>query len=234
VPHGRTPIRRSTAPVFELINATPVVFAIARRDPARNDDRGATRNKVGGNKEAFYNIGTFLRLYPGIDAMATNGLRWGAQAEIRGNFQGQDYVANGTAVNGTSVSRGLTSIKVQNSSSSSGASAPTSAQTLYVRHAFICLANDQIGIFRLGQAGGVSGIFDNSTRKAWSRCSFQRAGFSPARQPCTLAYSDKCEGVAYLLGFLQKRSRIADGFWRMGWDSNPRTLAGWRFSRPLP
>ena len=21
---------------------------------------------------------------------------------------------------------------------------------------------------------------------------------------------------------------------RMGWDSNPRTLAGWRFSRPLP
>jgi site-specific DNA recombinase len=22
--------------------------------------------------------------------------------------------------------------------------------------------------------------------------------------------------------------------WRMGWDSNPRTLAGWRFSRPLP
>jgi hypothetical protein len=24
------------------------------------------------------------------------------------------------------------------------------------------------------------------------------------------------------------------GAWRMGWDSNPRTLAGWRFSRPLP
>ncbi len=22
--------------------------------------------------------------------------------------------------------------------------------------------------------------------------------------------------------------------WRMGWDSNPRTLSGWRFSRPLP
>jgi site-specific DNA recombinase len=21
--------------------------------------------------------------------------------------------------------------------------------------------------------------------------------------------------------------------WRMGWDSNPRALAGWRFSRPL-
>jgi site-specific DNA recombinase len=22
--------------------------------------------------------------------------------------------------------------------------------------------------------------------------------------------------------------------WRMGWDSNPRALADWRFSRPLP
>ena len=31
-------------------------------------------------------MGTYFRLYPGVDAMAANGLRYGAQAEIRENF----------------------------------------------------------------------------------------------------------------------------------------------------
>jgi hypothetical protein len=32
----------------------------------------------------------------------------------------------------------------------------------------------------------------------------------------------------------QPHQSVEHTIWRMGWDSNPRTLAGWRFSRPLP
>jgi hypothetical protein len=146
-----------------VANPTPGTMVVRLNGVIRLETtiEGSTGDKVGGNKEAPYNIGSFIRLYPGVDAMATNGLRWGAQAEIRENFQGQGYIANGTAVGGNSVSGGLTSTNAQNSSSSTGASGLTSAQTLYVRRAFIYLAEDKIGIFRLGQGDSVAGIFDN-------------------------------------------------------------------------
>jgi hypothetical protein len=117
---------------------------------------GSTGDVVGLNKEAPYNMGTLLRLYPGVAGMATNGLRWGAQAEIRENFSGVGYTA--------SPSSGTTSISAtnaQNSSTSTGVSGLTCEQTLYVRRAFVWVAQDQVGIFRLGQGDGVSGIFDN-------------------------------------------------------------------------
>jgi Gram-negative porin len=44
---------------------------------------GSTGDVVGQNKEAPYNLGTYFRLYPGVNGMATNDLRWGASAEIR-------------------------------------------------------------------------------------------------------------------------------------------------------
>ena len=55
-----------------------------------------------GQKLAPYSIGTYFRLYPGVDAMSTNGLRYGAQAEIRENF----ISANASTSN---LSSGLTS-----------------------------------------------------------------------------------------------------------------------------
>lgn len=84
------------------------------------------------------NMATFIRLYPGFDAMAANGLRYGAAVEIRENF-----VGNATTTN------------------SNGASGVTSGQTLYVRRAFLYLATDQAGILRIGQADGVTGLMDN-------------------------------------------------------------------------
>ena len=83
-------------------------------------------------------IGTFARLYAGADAMATNGLRYGAAIEIRENFTGQ---ISGNA--------------------SSGASGFTSEETLFVRRAFTYVAGENWGIFRVGQADGIIGIFDN-------------------------------------------------------------------------
>jgi hypothetical protein len=83
-------------------------------------------------------IGSYARLYFGGDAMATNGLRYGAAIEIRENFSGQP-----------------------DSNTSSGASAYTSLETLYVRRAFVYAAGANWGIVRAGQADGLIGIFDN-------------------------------------------------------------------------
>ena len=73
------------------------------------------------------------RLYFGADAMATNGLRYGAGIEVRQNFSGL-----------------LRS-----------ASTYSSLETLFVRRAFTYIADDQLGILRAGQADGIIGLFDN-------------------------------------------------------------------------
>jgi outer membrane protein OmpU len=46
---------------------------------------GFTGQSVSGTKYAGDNMGGYLRLYPGFDGVAANGLQYGAQAEIREN-----------------------------------------------------------------------------------------------------------------------------------------------------
>ncbi len=77
---------------------------------------------------------TTARVYLGADAMATNGLRYGAAIELRQNFVSQQ----------------------------SGISPSTysSLETVFVRRAFTYVAGDQWGIFRAGQADGIIGLFD--------------------------------------------------------------------------
>jgi hypothetical protein len=93
---------------------------------------------VGPAKVAPLALDNYMRLYFGADAMATNGLRYGAGIELRENFPAQ-----------------------ASSNSSSGASGYTSGETVYVRRAFTYLAGEQWGILRVGQADGIIGIFDN-------------------------------------------------------------------------
>ncbi len=83
-------------------------------------------------------IQSFARLYFGGDAMATNGLRYGAAIELRQNFTGQ--ISN---------------------NASSGASGYDSLNTVYVRRGFMYVAGEQWGIVRAGVADGIIGIFDN-------------------------------------------------------------------------
>ena len=52
---------------------------------------GSSASDVGGNKLAPEQFTGQFRLYPGMDALATNGLRYGAIVEIRQNFIGQTY-----------------------------------------------------------------------------------------------------------------------------------------------
>ena len=87
-------------------------------------------------------MGSYMRLYPGVDGMATNGLRYGAQMELRENF----------------VSGGSEPYPSQNAALSPGGA--KSAQTVFVNRSYIYIAADNIGLLRLGQADGVIGLFD--------------------------------------------------------------------------
>jgi predicted porin len=85
------------------------------------------------------NFGTvgFMRLFTGVDAMATNGLRYGGSIELR-----QDFGPSG------------------GSTANSGGSANSFSSTVFVRRAFAYLASDNFGILRLGQGDGTIGLFD--------------------------------------------------------------------------
>jgi len=86
-------------------------------------DKGSTNNPAA-NTAKLNPISAEARLwlYPGIDGMAANGLRYGAAAEIRENFMsGTAQGAGGTTSGGTGAA---------------SASGNTSSQTLFMRRAF--------------------------------------------------------------------------------------------------
>jgi predicted porin len=100
----------------------------------------STLDKIGGASPAKLDPVSFLgfmRLYPGIDAVATNGLRYGASIELRQNF-------------------GPTA----GSTTNSGESANTFSSTVFVRRAFAYFSGDRFGLVRLGQGDGIIGLFD--------------------------------------------------------------------------
>ncbi len=115
-----------------------------------------TGRNANGTKNGFkvnpVGVGSYMRLYPGFDGRAANGLRYGAAIELRENF-------------GSATASGLTTTGATATSPSSN----TSGQTVMVRRAFTYLASDQAGIVRLGQTDGVVGLFDNCifTSQCW-------------------------------------------------------------------
>jgi hypothetical protein len=117
-------------------------------------------------------FGAYARLYPGVDAMATNGLRYGASIELRENFPGsaaQQTPALAPAPSGSTY---------------------TSGQTIYVRRAFTYLAADNIGIVRFGTTDGVLGLFDNCvfTNQCWDAGSgIFNGGSIQGQQPAGIA-----------------------------------------------
>jgi hypothetical protein len=129
-----------------------------------NTPPGTLSNGVATNAAPYklnpIGMASFLRLYPGIDGMATNGLRYGAAVEIRENFEGGDTFATPSAVPATAATgtSGFSSTAAVGTNSS--ASGNSSAQTLFVRRAFVYLGSDQLGIIRIGQQDGLPGIYD--------------------------------------------------------------------------
>jgi len=94
---------------------------------------------AGTNKLYPYTLSEYMRIYPGVDAMTANGLRYGAAVELRQNY-------------GTPAT---------SSTASSGGTAYTSSQTVFVRRAFAYLGGDQWGIVRIGEMDGLIGTYDN-------------------------------------------------------------------------
>ncbi len=92
-------------------------------------------------------VSSYLRLYPGFDGVAANGLRYGGSAEIRENFPSATSTTGGN----------------------NSPSANSSGQTLFIRRAFAYIASDNAGLLRLGQGDGVIGLFDDGifTSQAW-------------------------------------------------------------------
>jgi len=103
--------------------------------------RGATA-AVAPAKFNPISFASYLRLYPGVDGMATNGLRYGAQAELREAFQSS------------------ASVPYPSNNPAASPSGSTSAQAMYVRRAFIYISADNVGMFRFGQGDGLIGLFD--------------------------------------------------------------------------
>jgi hypothetical protein len=102
-------------------------------------------------KLANYTFQNYVRLFPGFDGVAANGLKYGAYMEIRQD----NAVAPGGGING----------------SISGVSRARGA--LYVRDDFAYLGTDQLGFLRLGSTWGPStlfttGTFENFNDGAWN------------------------------------------------------------------
>jgi hypothetical protein len=109
-------------------------------------------------------VSSYVRLYPGFDGAATNGLHYGAQVELRENFQSAQNAS------GTLQSPSIASPSVN-----------TSAETIFVRRAYAYLSTDQAGLIRIGQGDGVIGLYDNCifTSQCWDAGDgvFQGPGF---------------------------------------------------------
>jgi hypothetical protein len=106
-------------------------------------DKAGTITGGGSFKVNPINFSSYMRLYPGVDGLATNGLRYGAAFELRQNFGNPNAATAFT--------------------SASGPSAYSVSETVYVRRAFVYMGSDQVGILRIGQTDGVIGLFDNGT-----------------------------------------------------------------------
>ncbi len=107
-----------------------------------------TTNKL--NPQQFLG---YFRMYPGLDAMATNGLRYGGIVEIRQNFIG---ASQGSGSSASPV--GPAGANAQNEGAS--ASGNSSGSTLYVRREAAYVGSNEIGIFRFGQDDGPFSQFD--------------------------------------------------------------------------
>jgi len=98
-------------------------------------------DKTPGFKQANYELGDYVRLYPSMDGVAANGLKYGVFAELRHE---SGYGAGGGA---------LGSISGQD----------TKRGTVYFRREYAYLGTDQIGTVRFGATDPPSGLFETGT-----------------------------------------------------------------------
>jgi len=136
-----------TAQAGSVANPTPGTVVIRLNGRVETEVSAnftsADRSVAPGFKINPVGVTSYMRLYPGVDGLATNGLRYGASIELRENFPNPNSATAFTAA-----------------SSPSGYS---SGETVFVRRAFTYVGSDKLGILRIGQSDGVIGLFDNGS-----------------------------------------------------------------------
>ena len=122
-----------------IANPTPgtMVLRLGVRVQADMAASWTSLDKAGGNELFPYRFMEYMRIYPGMDAMAANGLRYGGAVELRQNFPAPP-----------------------GSTGSSGGTTYSTGQTVFVRRELIYVAGDQWGLIRFGEADGLIGLYD--------------------------------------------------------------------------
>ncbi|CAH2600888.1 conserved exported protein of unknown function [Rhodovastum atsumiense] len=156
-PQGSTPVATpGTGTAIQSFTSNPplassnVTVRLAGRLTAyfaAGSDSGRNNSSVSGNKLSGYSMWEYARLYPSFDAVAANGLKFGAFLEIR-----QDNGAAATASpSGSNNSRGA----------------------LYFRRETGYFGTDQLGFLRFGATDQptslfVTGTFENFNDGGWN------------------------------------------------------------------
>src|ERR1019366_6038265 len=136
-----------------------VVIHLGGRVEVDMNAQWSTNNQTLGGKANPVTFGSYMRLYPGVDGMATNGLRYGASIELRENFGGSQADPGGLGI-GLSATGGPVLGTAAAPIAAPSGSTYSSTQTVFVRRAFTYLANDSLGIVRFGNTDGMIGLFD--------------------------------------------------------------------------
>ena len=137
---------------------TVVIRLNGRVDTAITASWGSGDNVpgAGGGKLNPIGLNAYARLYPGVDGLATNGLRYGAGIELRENFGAANTTGN--------VAPGANT-----QATAPSASTYNLSQTVYVRRAFVYLASDKAGLVRMGTTDGLISLMDGgaTTSQLW-------------------------------------------------------------------
>lgn len=126
----------------------------------------SSAQSVGGGKVDPYGFQGYIRLYPGFNATAANGLKYGVVAEIRAP-SGIGTSVIGAGPNGT-------------------------ANTLYWRRAYGYIGTDELGSLRFGQGDGPTTIFQTGTFEGFNDGAWNgdAPGFAPGVTAPVFPFTD--------------------------------------------
>jgi len=157
-----------------------------------------------GNKIQGFGIYGWIRIDLGIDGQTKNGIKYGAFTEIREN--------NTTNVTGSQTAIPGGTLGNVNGGFGQSASADSSGNTLYVRHASVYLGTDQLGFLRIGT--GIApmtlyetGLSDNFDIGGW--ISFSSSNI-PSNMTPIWPWAD--EGGQYMAATIIYTSPVIAGF----------------------
>jgi len=170
-----------------------------------------------GNKQQPFGIYGWIRLDFGVDGMTKNGIQYGGYVQVRENNTtgitgGTASIASGNfAAGATPPATGLAGSSVTSGFAQS-ASADSSDNILYVRHANVYLGTSQLGFLRIGTGLGSQtlyelGLFDDFDIGGW--ISFASSNIAGGAAP---AWPWADDGQYYMAARIQYVSPVIDGF----------------------